>query len=106
MEFQLRAEYGVESGVRWHVAPEATGEALCGVWLSPIAGTRPATDLLVLRADRDEVCFACLVAHREQAGQRRYEEAREETGLPSRGTPDGPLPGRRTTPQAGAPRDR
>jgi hypothetical protein len=70
--FLWKAEYGVGSaGVCWHIAPDTTGQALCDVWLSPIAWTRPLADLPVLRAEKDEICRVCLAAHHrgEQVGE-------------------------------------
>jgi hypothetical protein len=70
MVLQWKAEYGVEAaGVRWHIAPESTGEALCEVWLSPIAWTRLLADLSVLRAESDEICLVCLACHRAQGSR-------------------------------------
>jgi hypothetical protein len=65
--FELRAEYGVASGVRWHVAETATGNALCGLWLSPIARTCPITSLEILNGQ--DVCQRCRRAFKDHAVQ-------------------------------------
>jgi hypothetical protein len=58
----LRAEYGVESGVRWHVVPDLEGVALCNRLLSPIAEIRPISAMSHDGIAPEHLCRLCLAA--------------------------------------------
>jgi hypothetical protein len=58
----LRAEYGVESAVRWHVVPDLDGVALCRRLLSPIAEIRPIAAMTHDGIAPEHLCQLCLAA--------------------------------------------
>lgn len=55
----LKAEYGVGVGVRWHIVPDLDGWALCRRLLSPVAETRPISDLTGEAIEAEHLCRHC-----------------------------------------------
>ncbi|WP_037599965.1 hypothetical protein [Streptacidiphilus rugosus] len=64
----LKAEYGAESGIRWHVVPDADRWALCHQLLSSIAATRPITDMTDGAIGAEQLCEICRTSFEGSTG--------------------------------------